>query len=253
MSNKTSFRDNIKRAMGFPLLDVELDEKDDIKDNNIKDDYDWIEEQVLRKIRTYFPCEYIISRPVPGTQGENQVSIGGNGFIDLSNEDILTVKEVYVTRPKVASGDVLLPWSLVRIWEKIWVGASEFVGTDLLLYKNELSMLAKASDNVFWWKWYEAERKLYICNTPSWAGSIGIMCLKGVDRIDHIDERSIEYGLALKLAIGWAKVKIGQTFRKYEVDGMRMPGQNYTDEGKTEISEAEEKIEEMRYYPGGLS
>lgn len=243
-----SYRDDLKRELGYPLLDVELDEKADLTDNNTIDDYDYIETKVLRVIRTYMPCEYILRKDVPGNQ-----AIGGNGFIDLSNEEILTVKDVWVIRSKINSGDVLLPWSLVRIWEKIWVGASEFVGTDLLLYKNQLAMLAKASDNVFAWKWYEAERKLYIANVPSWGIGIGIMCLKGVNKLDDICHLTLEYGLALKLATAYAKQKIGQTFRKYKVEGMEMPGSDMVTEGKEEEKDVLEKIEENRYYPGGLS
>lgn len=244
-----SFREDLKRAMGAPLLDVELDEKPDLNDLNVKDDYDWIEEKVLRQIRSYFPCEYILRKDVPSS-GDGGL---GQGHIDLSTEDILIVQDVYVIKNRISQSDVLLPWSLVRIWEKIWVGASEFVGSDLLLYKNELASLAKASDNVFAWKWYELERKLYVANCPSWSAAIGIVCLKGVDKLDHIDSRTFQYGLCLDLAIAFAKQKIGQTFRKFKVDGLDLPGESYAIEGKELEKETMEKIIEMRYYPGGMS
>jgi len=244
-----SYREDLKRAMGGPLLDVELDEKADVNNRNVKDDYDWIEEQVLRKIRTYFPCEQILRKDLPAADS----GAPGNGYIDMTNDDVLTIQEVYVIKNRMAMADVLLPWSLVRIWEKIWVGASEYVGADLLLYKNELAGLAKASDNVFWWKWYEAERKLYVCNIPSWGAGVGIVALSGVARLDLIDTRTIQYGLALDLGTSYAKIKIGQAMRKYSVEGMTMPGDKYVEEGEAKLKETMEKVEEFRHYPGGLA
>lgn len=243
----TTYRARLKQWLGAPLMDVELDEKEDLNDKNYQDDYDLIEERVLRVVSTFFPCEYILTKPIPAAG-----SVRGNGFIDLSDEDIITLKEVYCIKSKVDAGDVLLPWSMVRIWEKIWVGASEFVGADLLLYKNELASLAQASDNVFSWKWYEAERRLYVCNVPSWTTNIGIVALKAVDKVDHICTKQIEYDLCLRLGAAYAKQMIGAKMRKYKVEGMDMPGQSMVDEGKTEEKDVVEKIEEYRYYPGGL-
>ena len=120
----TTYRERLKRWLGAPCMDVELDEKADLADKNTQDDFDLIEERVLRIISTFFPCEYIMSKSIPAAG-----SVRGNGYIDLSDEDIITLKEVYCIKPKVDSGDVLLPWSMVRIWEKIWVGASEFVSS----------------------------------------------------------------------------------------------------------------------------
>jgi hypothetical protein len=244
-----AFRADLKRALGAPLMDVELDEKPDVNDRNVRDDYDWIEEQVLRQVRPYYPCEWILRKSVPG------VGAGGlgQGNIDLSDEDIMTVSECYVIKAVMAQSDVLLPWSLVRIWEKIWVGASEFVGSDLLLYKNELAGLAKASDNVFSWKWYETERKLYIANVPSWANSIGIVAWKGISSIDQADRLSYQYANMLKLAIAFAKQFIGMKLRKYKVEGLDMPGTDYMAEGKELEKEAMEAIIETRHYGGGLS
>lgn len=234
------FRDDLKRMMGAPLLDVELDDPSD---------YTLIESQVLRYVSSYFPVEKFIRKSVPAVGG-----IMGQGNIDLTTETtLLEVKEVFVIKAPQNAADVLLPWSLVRIWEKIWVGASEFVGTDLLLYQNELSAIARASNNVFWWKWDLSSKKLYVCGAPSWASGIGILYMGAVADLDSIVGNPMQYQLALDLGVAIAKQKIGQAMRKYKVEGVELPGKDYVDEGKKEMEDVIKKCEEMAYYPGGLA
>ena len=240
----SSFKDEMKSRLGDPLIDVELYETTGA--GRAVDHYDRIMQDVLRVVRTYLPMLHIIRKSVPSSSG-----LHGEGRIDVSTEGFLSINNVYLIKPKIGTADILLPWSIARIWEQIWIGKTEFLGADLLLYQNEIRMLNQATNKVFAWEWDGSY--VYITNAPSWASGVGIQGFKGVDDLDSIDENLNEYKLAMDLALAKAKIMIGQILRKHRVEGMEMPGQEMISEGKDEEKSAMDAIEEQAPYPGGLS
>ncbi len=243
-----TFREDLKRGLGAPLVDLELEDTQNQNANRMPDDFDWIEERVVEIVRTYFPIEHIIRKPVPSS-----TSTFGEGFIDVSTEEFLTIRNVYVTIPKTGSNNILLPWSIARIWEQLWVGKSDFLGTDLLIYQNAIDQLNRVTNNRFDWKFHEG--KVFVTNVPTSASGVGIAGLKGVNKVDDLKQSTnkIYYHLALRLGIAFGKQKIGIPMRKFKVDGIDMPGQENIDEGKDEEEKTMEKIEENACYPGGMS
>lgn len=237
------FRDDLLRGLGFPQINVELDDKNQTE----PDDFTFLMQRTLRVIRTYFPCEYVIRAPVPSS-----ASGFGEGYVDVSKYGFLGINDVFVVKPKTGTSDAALPWSTIRIWEQVWLGKSDFIGTDLLLYQNELSLLNQVTNFKFAWKYYKAEEKVYVTRVPTNALGIGIQGLKPIESLDDLDDGRIEYEYALKLAMAFGKQKIGHLWRKYNVQGMEMPGSEVVQEGKEEEKDIMQTIESNSYYPGGL-
>jgi hypothetical protein len=241
------FRDDLKRGLGFPMMDVEVDDTcGGASAGKAKDDFDFLMERTLRIFRTYVPCIHIVKKDVPGS-----VNGRGEGMIDVSGDNFLAVHNVYVIKPMVGTHDVLLPWSTTRIWEQIWVGKSDFLGMDLLLYRNEIDLINRVTNNRFDWRYVNG--KVYVTRVPSFGTAIGIEGLKGVDRLDDFPVDCIFYEMALKYAIALGKQRIGSLWRKYQVDGMSMPGSEVVSEGREEERDVFTWIEANATYPGGIS
>jgi hypothetical protein len=239
-----SFRQDLAMALGFPQIRVELDDKQ----GQGPDDFTLIMQRTLRVIRPYFPMEYIIRMPVPsGVNGY------GEGNIDVKSYNFLGISNVYIIKPKSGTSDVALPWSTVRIWEQVWLGKSDFIGTDLLLYKNELNLLNQITNFRFSWKYNPDTGIIYIGSVPTSSVGIGIQGMKGIEKLDDLDENHIVYEYALKYAIALGKQKLGHLWRKFNVSGMDMPGSEVVAEGKAEEEAVMKVIEDNAFYPGGLS
>lgn len=240
-----SFREDLKRNLGYPQLEVELHDTSDCGEAREKDDYDFIMQRTLSRVRTYFPMEYIVRKDVPSNGG-----VYGEGYVDISDDGFLAISDVYVLKPKQGNANVLLPWSVIRLWEKTWLGASDFAAFDMLLWRNELAMLYSVTNTVF--SWQQNGNQIYLTNVPSFSTGIGIRGLKGVDSLDDICNSLIEYDIALKYATGLGKQKLGNFYRKHKVDGIDMPGDELITEGKEMVQEAQADFEEHAVYPGGL-
>ena len=233
------FTDDVKRILGDPFIDLVL--QDDA-------DYTLIKQRVLRTVRNYHPYEHIVPKDSPSSAG-----FPGEGVIDLATEDFIGITNVYVIRAKTGLNDIALPWSIMRVWEQAWLGSSEFMGTEILLYYNEVEMLNRVSNNRFGWQYDRVNKKLYVTNVPTFATGVGIQGLKGIDSLDVLPVTDIVYEYALKLAVALAKQKIGLILSKYQVEGMTMPGAEYKQEGKDEEKEALEFLQGQSVYPGGLN
>jgi len=238
-----SFQNDIKYALGHPLIDVELEDKP----GTAEDSYSHIEERTLRSIADYHPQEYIVRKDVPSAG-----SGVGEGYLDVSSDGFLGITDVYPIVPK-ASNEVLLPWSFVHVWEQSWLGQKDFAGTDFLVWQNSIAQIRQVTNTVYAWRYYKPEEKVYVTNIPSYATGVGVRGLKRITKIGDLDTASTLYEYALKLAVGFAKQSIGLVLRKYNVDGMEMPGSDYINEGKEEVSEALEWIHKEAVYPGGLN
>lgn len=237
-----SFRTDLLSGLGIPQIKVELFNSTGQTD----DDIEFITRRVLRIIRPYFPVEYILRESVPfGTSGF------GEGNIDVAKYKFMNVSGCYVIKSRSGTHDVLLPWSPIRIWEQVWLGKSDFLGADLLMYQNELAMLNQVTNFKFSWSFHD--NKVYVTNVPSFAIGIGIVGMKPIEVIDDLDDDSIVYEYALKLGLAFGKQKIGHIWRKFAVGGMDMPGSEVVQEGKEEEATVMQTIEENSYYPGGLT
>jgi hypothetical protein len=238
------FKDDLLKSLGFPQIRVELDDKGGCA----PDDFSLIMARTLRIIRPYFPMQYIIRVPVPsGVNGY------GEGNVDVSSYGFLNVSDVYIIKPKSGTTDVALPWSTVRIWEQVWLGKSDFIGTDLLLYRNELNLLNQVTNFRFSWKYNPDSGIIYVGSVPTSSIGLGIAGMKGIEKLDDLDPLHIVYEYALKYAIALGKQKIGHLWRKYAVSGMEMPGSEVVSEGKAEEESTMKIIEENSFYPGGLN
>jgi hypothetical protein len=240
------FKDDLKRALGAPLIEVELEDK-----ATGVDDYSFIMDQTLRIIREYLPIEVILRKNVPSSP-----SGVGEGYLDLSTDGVIQVLNCYIIKRRSGTNDVVLPWSISRIWESVWVGQSDFLGTELLLFQNEVRLISQVTNTIFTWTYLKPEQKLYVQRIPSFATGVGVHALKPATSLDDpaLITTSIQYQLALELAVTFAKQRIGMFLSKYKVEGVEMPlGEKYLSEWKEERVEVMKKIEEFAPYPGGLS
>lgn len=234
-----AFKDDLKLALGFPQIRVELSE------DPASDDFALLAQRTLRVIRPYFPKEYIINCPAPMDAGSTRIDLASHKFMAITN--------VYVLKSPNGNKDILLPWSTARIWEQAWLGKSDFMGTELLFFQNTLKNLNQITNNKFGWHWAIAEQALYVTHVPSFAIGLGVTGLKGIESLDDLDPLDIVYEYALRYAIALGKQKLGHLWRKYAVAGVEMPGASVVDEGRTEEKETMTDIENNAVYPGGFA
>lgn len=230
-----SFKNDLKRMLGSPFMDVELD------DGGRKDDYELILRRTKSVIGRYLPCEHIIAKAVPSD---------GNGSIDLSEENPLQVTDVYAILPRSSTIDPGLPWSIIKLKENAILSGGNFWSTDFVMYQNAVDAINRATNNVFSWRLNN--NTLYVTGVPAQASGIGIVMIKAISDLDDLPETGLEYELALRYAKGLAKQHIGALLRKHKVNGMDMPGDEYISEGKTEVEETMAEIRDIAYYPGGM-
>ena len=77
-----SFRADLKRMLGSPLMDVELEDPQD---------YVLIEKRVLNIIKDYLPVEHVVRKTTPSGSyyGEGYVDIASDGFLAVTDKIIL--------------------------------------------------------------------------------------------------------------------------------------------------------------------